>query len=354
MNEDQITRREFLRAAVALGGAAVVAPLLGACLPREMETAPPAPSPTTSPTPIPPQEKLTSQVALVKTSHRAEGVMTALDLLGINPAQGKAVFLKPNFNSADPAPGSTHKDTLSSLVKALWEMGAREITLAERSGMGDTNQVMREKGIFQMAEELNFSVINLDELGEDGWVHVRPQNSHWRDGFLFARPCLEAECVVQTCCLKTHRFGGHFTLSLKNSVALVPRHGYNFMGELHNSPYQRLMIAELNEPYSPDLIVLDGIEAFTDGGPDRGTKVRAEVMLAGTDRVAVDAVGVAILRHLGTTPQVSRGPIFEQEQIARAVELALGVSSPDEIQIVTGDEESEKYAQVIRDALARG
>ena len=295
-----------------------------------------------------------TQVVLVKTSNRAEGVTRALDLLSINPVRGKAVFLKPNFNSADPAPGSTHNDTLRSLVEALWEMGAKEITLADRSGMDDTNQVMRQKGIFQMAEELDFSIINLDELSEDGWVHIRPQGSHWRDGFLFARPCLEAECVVQTCCLKTHRFGGHFTLSLKNSVALVPRHGYNYMTELHSSPYQRLMIAELNEPYSPDLIVVDGIEAFTDGGPDRGTKVRVEVMLAGTDRIAVDAVGVAILRHLGTTPQVSRGPIFKQEQIARGVELGLGVSSPDEIDLITDDEESEKYAQVIREILARG
>jgi len=63
---------------------------------------------------------------------------------------------------------------------------------------------------------------------------------------------------------------------------------------------------------------------------------------------------VAILRHLGTTPEVSRGAILEQEQIARAVELGLGVSSPDEIQIITDDEGSEQYAQVIREVLARG
>ena len=49
--------------------------------------------------------------------------------------------------------------------------------------------------------------------------------------------------VVQTCCLKTHRYGGHFTLSLKNSVGLVakrvPGDAYDFMRELHNSPHQR-------------------------------------------------------------------------------------------------------------------
>ena len=78
--------------------------------------------------------------------------------------------------------------------------------------------------------------------------------------------------VVQTCCLKTHRYGGHFTLSLKNSVGLaaktVPGNGHDFMRELHTSPHQRRMIAEINAGYRPDLVVLDGVEAFVTGGPD--------------------------------------------------------------------------------------
>jgi uncharacterized protein (DUF362 family) len=70
--------------------------------------------------------------------------------------------------------------------------------------------------------------------------------------------------------------------------------------------------------------------------------------------VALDAVGVAVLRHLGTTPEVSRGRIFEQEQIARAVELGLGVDGPDKIQLVSGDKDSEDYAAEIRQVLALG
>ena len=57
-----------------------------------------------------------TQVAFVKTKDRATGVNKALDLLGINSMKGKDLFLKPNFNSADPVPGSTHNDTLSALV----------------------------------------------------------------------------------------------------------------------------------------------------------------------------------------------------------------------------------------------
>jgi uncharacterized protein (DUF362 family) len=123
-----------------------------------------------------------------------------------------------------------------------------------------------------------------------------------------------------------------------------PGESYGYMNELHSSPNQRLMIAEINAAYQPALVVLDGMEAFTSGGPDRGNLVQPGVVLAGSDRVAIDAIGVAILRYFGTTPEVSRGPIFQLEQIARAVELGLGVREPDQIELVTGDEESEAFA----------
>ena len=295
-----------------------------------------------------------TKVALVSTKDRSEGVRRAIDLLGVKSFRGKSVVLKPNFNTADPAPGSTHNDTLRSLISSLLQMGAKQITLAERSGPGDsTRAVMEQKGIFGLVQELGFNIVNLEELGPEGWVKVEPGESHWRQGFHFPRIYLEAESIVQTCCLKTHAYGGHFTLSLKNSVGLVALKGHTYMQELHSSRYQRQMIAEINTAYSPDLVVMDGVEAFVDGGPDRGTRVEAGVMLASRDRVAIDAVGVAILRLLGTTQEVSRGPIFEQEQIARAVELGLGVSSAKQIQLITGDAPSEAFAVNVRQIVAR-
>jgi uncharacterized protein (DUF362 family) len=295
-----------------------------------------------------------TKVAFISTKKRREGVRQAIDLLGLKSFRGKSVVLKPNFNTADPAPGSTHNDTLESLVSVLQQLGVRQVTLAERSGPGDkTRAVMEKKGILRLAQELGFNIVNLEELGPEGWSKIEPKESHWSQGFHFARIYHEAESIVQTCCLKTHAYGGHFTLSLKNSVGLVPLAGYPYMGELHSSQYQRQMIAEINTAYSPDLVVMDGVEAFVDGGPDRGTRVEAGVMLAATDRVAIDAVGVAILRLLGTTHEVSRGAIFEQDQIARAAELGLGVSSAKEIQLVTGDAGSEAFAVKVRDILAR-
>jgi len=318
--------------------------------PLDSPTPPIVPSVTTSPR--------MAKVAFVKTSDRTAGVVQALDLLGFDEIQGLDLFLKPNFNSADPPPGSTHNDTLGALVRALQDRGAGRITVGDRSGMGDTRSAMEQKGVFRLADELGIETIVFDELDADGWEMMQIEGSHWQKGFAVARPVLDADAVIQTCCLKTHRYGGHFTLSLKNSVGLVakfmPGESYNYMSELHDSRYQRHMIAEINAAYQPALVVLDGVEAFVDGGPAQGTKVDSQVILAGTDRVAIDAVGVAILRYFGTTPAVSQGPIFGLEQIARAVELGLGVASPEEIELITGDPGSAAYAAEIRQILQQG
>lgn len=295
-----------------------------------------------------------STIVLVRTGSRAEGVRKSLEILGINPVRDKRVLVKPNFNTSDPTPGSTHNDTLRELLAALKAMGAASLTIGDRSGPEETEQVLAKKGIRELAAEFGAAVLNFDELGPNGYVKVMPPGSHWADGFLVARPVVEAEAVISTCCLKTHGFGGVFTLSLKNSVGIVPRKGHPFMKELHGSPHQRRMIAEINLAYKPALIVLDGIEAFTDGGPMTGTLKTANVLLAGTDRVAIDAVGVAILKELGGNSAIMGTKIFAQEQIARAAELGLGAGSADRIVIKTGDKKSEDYAAKIRAILAEG
>jgi uncharacterized protein (DUF362 family) len=296
-----------------------------------------------------------ARVVLVKTEDRAAGVGRAIELLGLASFGGAEVFLKANYNSADPTPGSTHPDVLAAVLAALREKGAGPVTVGERSGMGDTRAVLRTRGVFDIAGRFGAKVLVLDELPAEGWQPVRPRSSHWERGFAVPRALLGAGAVVQTCCLKTHRYGGHFTLSLKNSVGLaaktVPGDSYNYMRELHGSPNQRKMIAEINTVYAPALVVLDGVDAFVSGGPDTGQVAHPGVIVAGVDRVAVDAVGVALLRTLGTTPEVRRGAVFEQEQLARAAELGVGVGRPEGVELVTGDGPSAEAAKKVRALL---
>lgn len=293
----------------------------------------------------------TSRIALVRTSDRKQGVRAALRLFAPTGIDGRRVVLKPNFNSADEPPGSTHNDTLSQLVIELQERGARSITLGESSGPPRTRGVMEQKGIFDLASDLRFGVVDFDEMGDSDWIFVPSGSSHWPDGFHIPRMVTGAEYLVSTCCLKTHGYGGVFTMSLKLSVGLTPKPVRRTM---HRSPHMRRMIAELNAAYTPQLIVLDGVSAFTDGGPSHGTRKDGNVVIVGDDRIAVDAVGLAILKELGSNAAIMDRRIFEQEQVVRAVELRLGVASPSDIEIVTGDAVSAAYAEHLRGILALG
>jgi uncharacterized protein (DUF362 family) len=292
-----------------------------------------------------------SAVALVCTADRRRGVTEVLKLLDPRDVSGKRVVVKPNFNSADEAPGSTHNDTLTQLVYELHQRGARSITLGESSGPPQTRGVMQAKGIFDLARDHKFDIVDFEQIADHEWTAIPASGLHWPNGFYLPRLVTAAEYVVSTCCLKTHGSGGVFSMSLKLSVGLTPK---TIRRSMHQSPDMRKMIAELNTGYTPKLIVLDGVAAFTDGGPSRGQMKPGNVMIAGRDRVAVDAVGVAMLKRLGANAAIMGRPIFEQEQIARAVELGLGASGPDAIEIVTADAESRQCADDLRTILARG
>ncbi len=296
-----------------------------------------------------------SRVAFVKTEERIKGVTAALKVLAVNPVRGKNVLIKPNFNTADPVPGSTHNETLMALVDETWAMGAKSISLGERS-YALTREVMDQKGVVPLLEEKDVKIIDFDDLKATDWVEFQPENSHWPNGFRIARPILEAECLIATCCLKTHQFGGVFTMSLKLHVGVVPtfRNGYQYMDQLHRSPHQQKMIAEINQPFSPDLIVLDGIDAFVDGGPMTGKRAKGNVVLASGDRVAIDAAGLAVLKVMGSNPDIMHRKIFEQQQIARAVELGLGASAPADIEIFSADQESRPYSEQVAAMLMNG
>ena len=335
----KLTRRDFIRASAAAAAGLAAGPAAASLAGRTLEAGEQAGSPART------------TVALIKTTDRKRGVEEAMKLLKVPSLKGKRVLIKPNFNTADPTPGSTHNDTLAALVVELKKRGPASLVLGERSGPPETKKVMEEKGIFEIAKSLGFGIVNFEELAEADWVPVNPPGNHWESGFFLPRPVVESDCLVSTCCLKTHAHGGVFTMSLKLAVGMTPK---KLMRQLHRSPDQRRMIAEINQGYKPSLIVLDGVEAFVDGGPSQGKLVAAGVFIAGSDRVAVDAVGLAVLKDLGSNEAIMKTKIFEQEQIARAVEVGLGVSGPAGIAFVTPDKASADYAGKLKGILAQG
>jgi uncharacterized protein (DUF362 family) len=79
---EEITRRNFLKVSGIVGGAVILVGKGGWSMTKES---------------VP--------VAFLKTANRSEGVKTCIRALRLNPVKGKQVFIKPNFNTADPTPG---------------------------------------------------------------------------------------------------------------------------------------------------------------------------------------------------------------------------------------------------------
>jgi len=299
-----------------------------------------------------------TDIFIADATDRIGGLHAILTEFDLSVLSGAAVALKANFNSDDPFPASTHIDVLRGIAGSIMDERPAHLTLAERSGMGTTRAVLENRGVFALGHELGFSVVALDEIERNGWQEIQAPGLHWQRGFFIANVFARAEHVIQTCCLKTHRYGGHFTMSLKNSVGLiakrVPGLDYDFMSELHTSPHQRTMIAEINRFYSTDLVIMDATEGFATGGPDKGKLIRPGVIIGGRDRVAIDATGVALLRSSGTSHDASEGTIFSLEQIARAAEIGAGVSSADQIRLVPLDAPSEPVAEKIQAQFDNG
>lgn len=351
------SRRSLLKYLGLLSSAAALPPVLKNIGAQRQQTAKAAePSEISATAPIIAASLNPHRVVLVKTTDRAAGVRRAIELLQPSSFSGKTVFIKPNYNTGDPAPAATDPAVLETLVQVMQAEGASAITVGDRSGMADTRSAMETMQVFALAQRYGFNPLVFDELGREDWQYFPAAGTSWSRGFAIARPVLNADAIVNVCCLKTHRFGGHFTLSLKNTIGMVARYvpgdGHDYMRELHRSANQRLMIAEVNQAYRPALIVIDGVDAFVGGGPEQGQRVRAGVILAATDRIAIDAVGIALLRKLGTTREVSNGSIWSQAQIRRAADLGLGAIGAAQVELITGDRASAQMADEVRPFLS--
>ena len=351
------SRRKLLKLAGLLGRAALLPPALRALLSGSSSASSSLPLRAIAQSaPIAADGLNPHRVVLVSTTDRAAGVRRALELLQPPSFQGKKVFIKPNYNTGDPAPAATDPAVLEALVQAIQKDGASQITVGDRSGMAETRSAMQQMQVFDLAERYGFTPIVFDELGKEDWQYFSGEGTNWSRGFAFPRPVLDSDEIINVCCLKTHRFGGHFTLSLKNTIGMVARRvpgdAHDYMRELHSSDNQRLMIAEVNRAYRPAINLIDGVDAFVGGGPEQGDRVQAGVMLASRDRIAIDAVGIAMLRMLGTTPEVSDGSIWSQTQIRRAADLGLGAVSAEQIELVTADENSAQMVEKLRPFLS--
>ena len=210
-----------------------------------------------------------AEIFIAGASDRSIGVQRVLKDVDLSVFSDSEIALKANYNSADPPPASTHIDTLDAVCTAILAEKPKKLTLAERSGMGNTRGVLETRGVITLAQDRGFSTVVLDELERTGWREIQAPGSALVPGFFYCEHCCAGLTgLFKPAASRRTDLAGISHMSLKNSVGLiakrVPGVNYDFMGELHSSPHQRLMIAEINKFYRTDLVVYGCNGGFCD------------------------------------------------------------------------------------------
>jgi len=217
-----------------------------------------------------------------------------------------------------------------AVVELVKEYEPRRIIVADRSNPAyDTLPAMKKVGIYQAAVEAGAEVIPLEGYE---WVGVDPPRAeNWPGGFEFSALPQEVDYMITLPVTKTHIIAG-YTMALKNTVGLIHPRSRNL---LHSRAGRQFgaMLAEINLALPADFVVMDGTRAFITRGPSHGQLREPNLILATSDLVAADVVGLALLKYLGA-PSLLAWNSWEEHQVARAVELGLGVSNASQIDLV--------------------
>jgi len=236
------------------------------------------------------------------------------------------VLLKPNFNTADPFPGSTAMDFFQAVIEFISEANPKEIIVGEScTYFLNTEKVCHDKGAPAVMEKFKVTWHNF-ENGD--WVKVNIPRGKYFKSIKVPKITQEVDKLITLPCLKTH-FLAAYTGALKINIGMLKP---SMRGRLHLNHLQE-RVAEMASVLKPDLIIMDGRKCFTEGGPDKGTLEEPNILMAGNDMVAIDIEGIKILQSYKAENKLGSDP-WALGQIVRARELGLGAMSEKDYQII--------------------
>ncbi len=192
------------------------------------------------------EQKSQMKAAVVYAETPTQGIQEVISQIGnldfIEP--GQKILVKPNVNSNDPAPGTTHPEVLKEVVRQVKSKGGYVIVGDRSNPRWKTIPAMKETGMYQAAEEAGADEIIGFENEE--WTRVKPEKAtNWSKGFRIPKRLQDIDHIISVPVLHTHSITGH-SLAIKNLVGLI--HPADRM-IFHSSSKLEEMIAEIGLAY---------------------------------------------------------------------------------------------------------
>jgi len=256
-----------------------------------------------------------ASVAIVKGDDPVSMVVEALEMIEADEAFeiDERILVKPNYiDASHPSTGvTTDARVVEGVVKFLKDNDLRNIMIGEGSGMADTMRAFEVAGIDDVARRWKVSLM---DLNDDEYIIAEVPSPLALKTVRIAKTALNS-AIISVPKLKLHRMAG-VTLSLKNMMGVVsPK------GQIHRSLSKK--IADLVSLVKPRLAVIDGIIGG-EGHELAGRPVEMNLVIAGLDPVAVDAVGAAVME---VNPE-------KVEHIILAAKKGLGICDLNKIRVL--------------------
>lgn len=222
--------------------------------------------------------------------------------------QGKRIVIKPNLviNKNPDYAATTHPAVIAGAARALRNIGAKELLLAESSGgpYNETTIRLHYNGcsIKETAEREN---ITLNYSTASSIMQFSAGTAC--KSFNVIQPIYDADVIVNICKLKTHSLT-KMSCGVKNLYGVIP--GTEKV-EMH-ARFSRIenftqMLCDLAQMFTENKTVIticDGICGMEGNGPTGGTPRKYGVLMTSLSPFTLDLAAEHLLGFAGTVPTV--------------------------------------------------
>ena len=251
-----------------------------------------------------------STVALIHGEERRKSVAEALALIEdqILPVlrTKKYVVVKPNLVSTLQPLAVTHADAINGILDFLAPRWKGPVVIAESSA-GNTLSAYENFEYAKIAPEHPDREVKLVDLNTEARyeeLQILDDDIHLHPVRLAARLLDPEAYVICSTAMKTHN-AVVATLSVKNMTLGAPIRSAPGAAERWNDKrryhvgirqmhYNILLTAQRMKPFW-GATVIDGTEGMEGNGPSMGLPVPSQAVIASTDNVAADRVGIDAL-----------------------------------------------------------
>ncbi len=197
------------------------------------------------------------------------------------------VFIKPNLCSKYYIPGAvTNPQVLFHLVSLLRDR-AEEVVVGESDGYNYCcNDALAMTGVKKMVNKAGGKTVN---LSEDETVKVKSSKTFCLTNFPLPKTLVEVDSIVDVPVMKTHEFTD-YSGAIKNLFGCIPDDRRIFF-----HPKFGMVLHDLIVLLKPKFVVMDATVSMEGNGPNRGIAIPMNLILAGSDLLAMDKLCCQIM-----------------------------------------------------------